>query len=114
VVLLGYALYGFINLALVFASNQWAIIAVFACYGLFYAVEDSQSKALIADLEHERRATAVGVYNFVTGLLHLPASLIAGALWTVAPELAFGLAALLSLVAMGTFAAMAPVGISRS
>ena len=114
VVLLGYALYGFINLALVFVGSQWEIIAVFALYGFFYAVEDSQSKALIADLEHDRRATAIGVYNFVTGLLYLPASLIAGALWTVAPEFAFGLAALLSLVAMGTFAAMAQVGISRS
>ena len=108
VVLLGYALYGSINLALVFASSEWEIIAVFAFYGLFYAVEDSQSKALIADLEHDRRATAIGVYNFVTGLLYLPASLVAGALWTVAPELAFGLAALLSLVAMGVFVVMRP------
>lgn len=99
---------GSINLALVFASSQWEIIAVFACYGLFYAVEDSQTKALIADLEHDRRATAMGVYNFVTGLLYLPASLIAGALWTVAPEMAFGLAALLSLVAMGVFAGLRP------
>ena len=112
VVLLGYALYGSINLALVFASSRWEIIAVFAFYGLFYAVEDSQSKALIADLEHDRRATAMGAYNFVTGLLYLPASLIAGALWTVAPELAFGLAALLSLVAMGTFVVMRPGSIS--
>jgi len=106
VVLLGYALYGSINLALVFANSQWAIIAVFALYGLFYAVEDSQSKALIADLEHERRASAMGFYNFVTGLLYVPASLMAGALWTVAPELAFGLAALLSLIAMGVFTLM--------
>ena len=78
----------------------------------FYAIEESQSKALIADLEQDRRATAMGVYNFVTGLLYLPASLMAGALWTVAPEWAFGLAALLSLVAMGTFTIMAPAGIS--
>ena len=112
VVLLGYALYGSINLALVFANSRWEIITVFAFYGLFYAVEDSQSKALIADLEHDRRATAMGAYNFVTGLLYLPASLIAGALWTVAPDLAFGLAALLSLVAMGAFAVMRPCGIS--
>jgi hypothetical protein len=45
-------------------------------------------------------------------LLYLPASLIAGALWAVSPEWAFGLAALLSLVAMGTFTIMAPAGIS--
>jgi MFS family permease len=108
VVLLGYALYGSINLALVFASGQWEIIAIFALYGLFYAIEESQSKALIADLEHDRRASAMGVYNFVTGVLYLPASLIAGVLWTVAPALAFGLAALLSLVAMGVFTVLSP------
>ena len=108
IVLLGYALYGGINLALVFASSQWGIIAVFAVYGLFYAVEDSQTKALIADLEQDRRATAIGVYNFVTGVLYLPASLIAGALWVVSPELAFGLAAALSVLAMVVFVTLRP------
>jgi len=108
VVVLGYALYGSICLGMVFATSQWEIIALFALYGLFYAIEESQSKALIADLEHERRATAMGVYNFVTGLIYLPASLVAGALWTLAPEWAFGLAALLSLLAMGAFAVARP------
>lgn len=103
IVLLGYALYGLINLALVFADQRWEIVAVFALYGVFYAVEESQSKAFIADLEPERRATAMGVYNSVTGMLYLPASLAAGALWTVSPSLAFGLAAGLSLLAMGVF-----------
>ncbi len=113
VVLLGYALYGAINLALVFAQSRWEIIVVFAFYGLFYAVEDSQSKALIADIEHDRRATAIGVYNFVTGMLYLPASLIAGALWVVAPALAFGLAALLSVVAMAVFVWANPASVIR-
>ena len=108
IVLLGYALYGAINLALVFTSSQWGIIAVFAVYGLFYAVEDSQTKALIADLEYDRRATSIGVYNFVTGVLYLPASLIAGALWVVSPELAFGLAAALSVLAMVVFVTLRP------
>jgi len=105
VVVLGYALYGSINLALVFANRPWEIVVLFACYGLFYAIEDSQSKALIADLEHERRATAMGVYQFVTGVVYLPASLIAGALWSIAPEWAFGLAAALSMLAMAVFTA---------
>lgn len=108
IVVLGYALYGSLCLAMVFASSRWEIVALFAVYGLFYAVEDSQSKAFIADLEQDRRATAVGVYNFVTGILYLPASLVAGALWTIAPEWAFGLAALLSLVAMAVFTLVKP------
>jgi MFS family permease len=81
---------------------------MFAVYGLFYAIDESQSKAFIADIEPERRATAVGIYNFVTGALYLPASLVAGALWTIAPEIAFSLAALLSVLAIVSFAVLQP------
>ncbi|MBH2019871.1 MFS transporter [Polaromonas sp.] len=103
IIVMGYALYGLINLGLMFASSQWELIALFACYGVFYAIDESQNRAFIADIEPERRATAVGVYNFVTGVLYLPASLAAGALWALAPNLAFGLAALLSGLAIAAF-----------
>ncbi|WP_286996787.1 MULTISPECIES: MFS transporter, partial [Comamonas] len=83
IILLGYSVYAGLTLWLVFASSRWEIVVVFAVYGLFYAIDESQRKAFIADLEPERRATAVGVYNFVVGVMYLPASLIAGALWTV-------------------------------
>ena len=76
IVVSGYALYGLINLGLVFVTSQWGLMVLFALYGVFYAVEDSQSKAFIADLEPDRRATAVGVYNFVTGVLYLRASMV--------------------------------------
>lgn len=108
IVVLGYALYGAINLGLMFATSRWEIVVAFAFYGFFYAIEDSQSRAFIADLEPERRATAVGAYNFVTGLLYLPASLVAGALWASSPRLAFALAAGLSLVAVGVFVVASP------
>jgi MFS family permease len=108
VVVLGYALYGVICLWLAFASSPWQIVVAFALYGFFYAIEDSQSKAMIADLEQGRRATAIGVYNAVTGVLYLPASLMAGALWAIAPAYAFGLAAILSLLTILVFIAMRP------
>jgi MFS family permease len=108
IVVMGYALYAVINLWLALASTQWEVVAVFAIYGIFYAIEDSQSRAFIADLEPERRATAVGAYNFVTGVLYLPASLIAGVLWAVAPGLAFALSAILSVMAIVVFAWLKP------
>jgi len=103
IVPLGYAVHAGLNGWLIFASSRWELAAVLAVYGLFYAIEDSQSKAFIADLEPERRASAVGVYNFVVGLLYLPASLIAGALWGVAPAAAFALSLALSLMAIAAF-----------
>ena len=108
IVLLGYAVYAGINLWLVFASSRWEVIVVFAVYGFFYAIDESQSKAFIADLEPERRATAVGVYNFVVGVMYLPASLIAGALWAIAPSAAFAASTVLSVAAMGAFLLMRP------
>lgn len=109
IVVLGYALYGLINLGLVFAGEGWQVIALFAFYGVFYAVEEAQSRAFIADLEPERRATAVGAYNFVTGVLYLPASLVAGALWSVDPRWAFGFAVALTVAAIAAFSVVKPV-----
>lgn len=106
VVVLGYTVYGLLNLWMAFAASRWEIIAVFAIYGFFYAIEESQSKAFIADIEPERRATAIGVYNFVSGALYLPASLMAGALWMVSPTYAFVVASVLSLMAIAAFVAL--------
>lgn len=108
IVIFGYAVYACVNLWLVFASSRSEMVGVFAVYGLFYAIEESQSKAFVADLEPERRATAMGVYNFVTGTVYLPASMLAGALWTVAPSLAFAMSGALSLAAMAVFAMLRP------
>jgi len=71
---------------------------------VFYAIDESQSKAYIADLEKEKRATAIGIYNFITGILYLPASLIAGMLWKFKPDYAFIFAAAISLAALLFFA----------
>lgn len=114
IVLLGYALYAGIDLWLAFAGSRWELVVVFAVYGLFYAIDDSQSRAFIADLEPERRATAVGVYNFVVGVMYLPASLVAGALWAVTPSAAFAVSAVLSVAAMGAFVRVRPWAPPRS
>ena len=108
ILLLGYALYAGINLWLLMASTRWEMGVVFAVYGLFYAIDESQSKAYIADLEPQRRASAMGIYGFVTGALYLPASLVAGVLWTIAPEWAFACSAAVSLLAIGVFVTLKP------
>lgn len=109
VVVLGYALYAVINLWLVAAGSRLELLAIFVLYGLFYAIEESQSKAFIADLEPERRATAMGAYNFVTGTLYLPASLIAGALWGLSPAWTFATASGLAMLAIVAFVVLRPV-----
>ena len=107
-IMLGYAVYLLMCLGFAFASTQPQVIALFVVFGIFYAIDEAQSKAFIADLELERRASAIGVYNFLTGLIYLPASLIAGALWLLQPASAFLLAAGLALAALLAFALLRP------
>ena len=108
IVVLSYLIYLVMSLGFVFATTKWQIIVLFVIYGVFYSIDEAQSKAFIADVEPERRATAIGAYNFVTGVIYLPASLIAGALWTVHPGVVFMLAAFLSFMAINLFLFLQP------
>lgn len=109
VILLGYAVYAGVNLGLIWVDSATGLAVALALYGLFYAIDESQNKALIADLEPQRSASALGIYQFITGALYLPASLMAGGLWLLAPAWVFGLAAGLSLGACGVWLALGPV-----
>jgi MFS family permease len=80
-IMLSYRAYLLMCVGFTFATIQWQVIVLFIVYGVFYAIDEAQSKAFIADTESDHRASAIGLYNFVTGLIYLPASLIAGALW---------------------------------
>jgi MFS family permease len=108
IIVLGYATYLVMSLGFAFATTKWQVIVLFVVYGVFYSIDEAQSKAFISDIELERRASAIGVYNFVTGLVYLPASLIAGALWVLHPTSAFITAACLALAAIITFALVRP------
>lgn len=107
-IMLGYGIYAVISLGFAFANAKWQVLILFVLYGFFYAIDEAQNKAFIADLEAERRASAMGLYNFVTGVVYLPASLIAGALWLLNPASAFLLAAAVALLALGMFAVLRP------
>ena len=107
-IMLGYGTYAVLSLGFAFATEKWHILVLFLMYGLFYAIDEAQNKAFIADLEVERRASAMGMYSFVTGMLYLPASLMAGALWLLSPASAFLMAAGLALLALIMFSVMRP------
>lgn len=108
IIMLGYLVYLLMCLGFAFASTQGQIIVLFVFYGVFYAIDEAQSKAFIADLEFERRASAIGLYNFVTGLIYLPASLIAGLLWLTHPSSAFLVAAGIAFIALTVFSILRP------
>lgn len=108
IIMLGYVVYLLMCIGFAFASTEWQVIVLFVIYGVFYSIDEAQSKAFIADIELERRASAIGVYNFVTGIIYLPASLIAGALWLLHPVAAFGFAAGIAFFAIVAFVILRP------
>jgi len=98
-----FVLYLLMSIGFVLAATKLHIILLFIVFGIFYAIDESQSKAFISDLERKKKGTAIGLYNFITGIVYLPASIIAGYLWTISPNYSFAFAAFISLAAMVFF-----------
>ena len=97
-----YALFPFL---LVSAQGAVGLVAAFVCAGLREIGEPAR-KAMIVDLaDVSQRGRMVGAYYFTRGLVVMPASLIGGLLWTLAPQTPFFVAAgicLLGVVLMLT------------
>ncbi|MEI8337595.1 MAG: MFS transporter [bacterium] len=108
IIILEYLIYIFMSLGFIFAQEKWQIIVLFLLFGFFYSIDEAQSKAFIADIEKDRRATAIGAYNFITGLIYFPASVIAGILWVFNPVYAFIFAATTAFIAMLFFIFIKP------
>lgn len=108
IVVLGYATYFLMSLGFIFAREKWEIVVLFLLFGVFYSIDEAQSKAFITDIEKDRQATAIGMYNFITGLVYLPASAIAGALWMFDPAYAFIFAAISTCIAAIVFILVRP------
>ncbi len=108
IISLGYITYIIMSVGFIFASEKWEIIVLFILFGIFYSIDEAQNKAFIADLEKDRRATAIGTYNFVTGLIYLPASAIAGFLWIFNPMYTFIFATIIAFIALCVFIYLKP------
>jgi MFS family permease len=79
----GYALYGLVYLGFAFASSPGSLWVLFPVYGLYIGVSEGVEKALVADLAPPPiRATAIGLHATLVGIGLLPASLLAGWMWT--------------------------------
>jgi len=108
IIILSYVIYIMMSLGFVFAKTKWEVIILFLLFGVFYSIDEAQSKAFISDIEKDRRATAIGMYNFATGLVYLPASVIAGLLWIFNPGYVFIFAAIVAFIAIGFFIFLRP------
>lgn len=102
VIAFGWVVYAITYLGFALARSPWMIWALWAFYGLFYALSEGAAKAMVAELvpEHSRGA-AYGLYNAAVGVMALPASLAAGILWQrISPAAPFGFGAALAVLAL--------------
>jgi MFS family permease len=97
ILVVGYATYAvvYIGMALLPAhAGYLSFLLLFCLYGLYSGVTEGVEKALVADLAGpSMRATAIGMHATIVGAGLLPASLIAGQLWSLlgpAAPFAFG------------------------
>ena len=89
--LAGYTAYAVLYAGFALTSSLAALLVLVGLYGAYYGVTDGVGRALVADLAPcGRQGTMFGWYHMLTGLAALPASAVAGTLWTeVGPDAAF-------------------------
>lgn len=105
----GYGLYAVVYSAFGFitpGSNR-LLFGLWLIYGIYYAMTEGVEKAFVADIApKESKATALGFHQTIVGVTLLPASIIAGILFSFLPGAPFlfgGGMALITVVIMGIF-----------
>jgi MFS family permease len=84
VLAVGFAILVVADLMLAFGSSILAIALAAALWGLHMGMTQGQFASLVADTAPvELRGTAFGMFNLITGIATLLASIIAGALWDI-------------------------------
>lgn len=97
----GYLVFALVYLGFATAQRAAFVWPLFMLYGLYSTLTRGVQKAFVADLVHpERRGAETGTFYMLVGLAALPASLIAGWLYTqVAVSSPFYLSAVIAIAA---------------
>ncbi|MEO0769412.1 MAG: MFS transporter, partial [Cyanobacteria bacterium J06649_4] len=97
----GYGLFSLVYLGFAVAESRGFVWILFVFYGLYNVLTRGVQKALVADLINpDRRGAEIGTFHMLVGLAALPASLLAGWLYTqVSVGAPFYLSAGLSAIA---------------
>src|SRR5439155_19230163 len=110
VIAIGWIVYAIVYGGFALSTSLTALLAWFMVYGFYFGFAEGTEKALVADLAPAARSgTAFGIYNAVSGLGALTASIVFGVIWTwYGPAAAFGLGASLALIATGLLFVVVP------
>lgn len=97
-----FALFIAVFAGLAVTNDIWAGVALLVVYGVGTAGVDTTQRIIASEIVPARkRVGSLGTYQGVAGLLALPASVMAGTIWSVfGAEYAFGLSAFLCLASL--------------
>jgi len=105
----GYGLYAAVYIAFGFICQKTNFLLWFfwPLYGIYFAMTEGIEKAFVSDIAPKgSKATALGFYHTIVGIGLLPASIIAGILFSLLPSAPFifgGALALISVTILGFF-----------
>ena len=101
ILIVGYITFAAVYLGFAVITSKWLLVGAFVLYGFYTAMVAGVERAFIAEIAPaELKGTMLGLHSTLVGIALLPASVIAGALWTTVGSFApFAFGALLSLIA---------------
>jgi len=111
----GYLVFSAVYFGFARIENEHLVWPLMAAYGFYIAATEGVMKAAVVDLAPaQRRSSALGTFQGITGLTVLGASIGAGILWdTVGPQAPFYLGSACALVAAAVTAALLLAGALR-
>jgi MFS family permease len=107
VLMAGYTLYAAVYIAFGFITPKanFLLWVFWPAFGIYYAMTEGVEKAFVSDIAPEgSRATALGFYHTIVGAGLLPASIVAGILFSILPSAPFlfgGMMALVTVAMLG-------------
>jgi MFS family permease len=101
IIVTGWLVYALVYLGFALASRLWQVWILFAGWGVYNGLFEGVARAYVADLVPvAKRGTAYGLYYFVSGIVLLPAGVVAGRLWqAIQPAAPFFFGAAMALLA---------------
>lgn len=80
----GYTIFAIVYFIFAFSYNKTAMLSAFILYGLYTAMTAGVERAFIAEISpKELKGTMLGLHSTIVGIALLPASTIAGFLWSL-------------------------------
>jgi len=80
----GYISFALCYIGFAFASNMVMIVLVFVLYGIYTAMITGVERAFVSEVSPIKlKGTMLGLHSTISGIALLPASIIAGLLWSI-------------------------------